>query len=71
MSSVDLFQQTGSTTWVGYPIPTEAISLSSLRAATGSHRDDSWGEREARQSLAEVEQGGRLYSFEEVFGEPL
>jgi hypothetical protein len=47
---------------------TEALPLSSLRTGMNS---DLWGEGEAAMSLSEVQGGGALYSFDQIFGEPL
>ena len=46
----------------------EGMPLSSLQPAISP---ESWGTGEATQALAEVGRGGELYTFEQVFGEPL
>jgi hypothetical protein len=58
-------------TLVDYRAPMEGLPLSSIRAALSPRSHDSWGEAEARKSLVEVERGQPLYSFEEIFNEPL
>jgi hypothetical protein len=53
------------------PVAT-AVAIGSLPAvSTQQAGADHWVEVEARRALTEVEEGGRLYSFEEVFSESL
>jgi hypothetical protein len=65
MHATDLLR---SKKWVMTRLPTEAVSLRGLQATPRAHTDDSWGEREARLALTDVGHGGRLYSFDEIFG---
>jgi hypothetical protein len=57
---------------IDYRTPSgEESLLSGIQPSLRSDRDDLLGEREASEALKEIKSGGRLYSFEDVFGERL
>jgi hypothetical protein len=68
--SDDWLASTADIRFISFRMPVEA-PRPVLTVALNPAWEDSWGEGQARAALREVEQGGALYSFEEVFGIPL